>query len=83
MIAPDGSGSDADFAAGIPPGTFPGLPGMEKTMMVPCLRSDSKIGAIKQLVDRLPRAFRTQGGDDAGQEAKAGGGAGGAASGEP
>ena len=38
---------------------------------------------LKQLVDRLPRAFRAQGRDAAGQEAKAGGGAGGAASGEP
>lgn len=54
MIFRDGSGSDADFAAGNR-GTFPGLPGMEKTLMVPCLRSDSKIGAIKQLVDRLYR----------------------------
>ena len=59
MIFRDPADSDADFAAGSPPEgftTFPGL--LEQTMMVPRLRSDSKIGAIKQLVDRLYRAGR-------------------------
>ena len=59
MIFRDAPDSDADFAAGNPPGAFPAMPGLlEQTMMVPRLRSDSKIGAIKQLVDRLYRAGR-------------------------
>lgn len=59
MIVRDAGDSDADFAAGNPPGAFASMPGLlEQTMMVPRLRSDSKIGAIKQLVDRLYRAGR-------------------------
>ncbi len=56
MIFSDALDSDADFAADSPSGTITAMPGLlEKTMMVPRLRSDSKIGAIKQLVDRLYR----------------------------
>lgn len=59
MIFRDAADSDADFAAGNPPGAFPAMSGLlEHTMMVPRLRSDSKVGAIKQLVDRLYRAGR-------------------------
>ena len=59
MIFRDAADSDADFAAGNPPGAFAAMSGLlEQTMMVPRLRSDSKVGAIKQLVDRLYRAGR-------------------------